>query len=74
MTLGASVRRIIDFSDLSATRSVLPTGQSGNPISEHYGDQSSMWLNRQYRVFHQSSDIEEKASVKTMKLIPSGTN
>jgi len=74
MTLGASVRRIVDLSDLSSTRSVLPTGQSGNPISEHYGDQSTMWLNGQYRIFHQSNDIEQKADVKTMKLIPSGTN
>ncbi len=74
MTLGASVRRIIDFSDLSSSRSVLPTGQSGNPISEHYGDQSMMWLNRQYRIFQHNNDIEQKAKVQTMKLLPTGTN
>lgn len=70
MTLGASVRRIVDFSDLSATRSVLPTGQSGNPLSTHYGDQTELWLNRQYRTFYQDSSFFEQASFKTMKLIP----
>jgi penicillin amidase len=74
MTLGASVRRIIDLSDLSSSRSVLSTGQSGNPISEYYGDQSTMWLNRQYRTFQHSNDIEQNADVKTMYLIPAGTN
>ena len=74
MTLGASVRRIIDLSDLRSTRSVLPTGQSGNPISPHYGDQTNMWLNKQYRIFYQGEDIAEKANVNTMKLLPTGTN
>lgn len=60
MTLGASVRRIVDLSDLSATRSVLPTGQSGNPLSDHYGDQTSMWLNKQYRIFEQNEGVAEK--------------
>ncbi len=74
MTLGASVRRIIDLSNLSSSRSILPTGQSGNPISEHYGDQSNMWLNRQYRIFYHNNDVPERAGIRTMKLIPSGTN
>jgi len=74
MGLGASVRRIVDFSDLSSTRSILPTGQSGNPISDHYGDQTSMWLNQQYRIFYQKDDIENKSNYKTMKLISSETN
>ncbi len=74
MTLGASVRRIIDLSDLRSTRSVLPTGQSGNPISPHYGDQTNMWLNKQYRIFYHGEDIAKKANVNTMKLLPTGTN
>ena len=74
MTLGASVRRIIDLSDLRSTRSVLPTGQSGNPISPHYGDQTNMWLNKQYRIFYQREDIAEKGNVNTMKLLPTGTD
>lgn len=74
MTLGASVRRIVDLSDLSSTRSVLPTGQSGNPFSQHFGDQSSLWLNKHYRIFYNGNDVAQNADVRTMKLLPNGTN
>jgi penicillin amidase len=74
MTLGASVRRIVDLSDLSATRSVLPTGQSGNPLSDHYGDQTSKWLNKQYRIFEQNEEIAEKRTTRTMILKASQSN
>lgn len=74
MTLGASVRRIVDLSDLSATRSVLPTGQSGNPLSDHYGDQTSMWLNKQYRIFEQNEGVAEKRTTRTMILKASQSN
>ena len=40
---GPSTRRIIDFNDLENSWSILPTGQSGNPFSEHYRDQASMY-------------------------------
>ncbi len=70
MTLGPSVRRIIDFSDLSKTRSVLPTGQSGNPLSSHFGDQTELWLNSQYRTFYQDSSFFEQADFRSMKLVP----
>ncbi|MFV1884302.1 MAG: penicillin acylase family protein [Balneola sp.] len=70
MVLGPSVRRIVDFSDLSKTRSVLPTGQSGNPLSSHFGDQTELWLNGQYRTFYQDSSFFNQAEYKTMRLIP----
>ena len=34
---GPSTRRIVDFSDIENSWSILPTGQSGNPFSKHYG-------------------------------------
>ncbi|MCG8374479.1 MAG: penicillin acylase family protein [Balneolales bacterium] len=71
MTLGPSVRRIVDLSNLSYTRSVLSTGQSGNPLSTHYGDQTTLWLNKQYRNFYQDSTFFTNADFKTMRLIPS---
>ncbi len=37
---GPSTRRIIDFSDVENSVSILPTGQSGNPFSKHYDDQA----------------------------------
>ncbi|MGH2499971.1 MAG: penicillin acylase family protein, partial [Candidatus Limnocylindria bacterium] len=38
-----SVRMIVDLGDLDASRSVLPTGQSGQPLSKHWGDQTALW-------------------------------
>lgn len=44
-----STRRIIDFSDVENSISILPTGQSGNPLSKHYKDQARMYLNGEFR-------------------------
>ena len=49
MTAGPSTRRIIDFSDIENSISILPTGQSGNPFSEHYEDQAEMYVNGIFR-------------------------
>ena len=70
MVLGPSVRRIVDLSNLSKTKSVIPTGQSGNPLSAHFGDQTELWLNGQYRTFYQDSSFFKQADYRSMKLIP----
>ena len=46
---GPSTRRVIDFSDIENGLSILPTGQSGNPFSEHYDDQAEMYLKGVFR-------------------------
>jgi penicillin amidase len=46
---GPSTRRIIDFSDIENSLSILPTGQSGNPMSRHYDDQNKMFLEGKFR-------------------------
>jgi len=70
MILGPSIRRIIDFSDLSRTLSILPTGQSGNPLSQYYGDQTDSWLNGDYKFLYQDSTFFNENEYKTMKLVP----
>ncbi len=45
---GPSTRRIIDFSDVEHSYSILPTGQSGHLMSKHYDDQSLKYLNGEY--------------------------
>ena len=70
MILGPSIRRIVDFSDMSRTYSILPTGQSGNPISEYYGDQTESWLNGQYKFLYQDSTFFDEVQHKTMQLVP----
>ncbi len=70
MVIGPSIRRIVDFSDLSSTLSVTPTGQSGNPISEFYGDQTESWLNGQYKFLYQDSTLFNEVQYRTMVLKP----
>ena len=41
---GPSTRRVIDFSNIEGSMSILPTGQSGNPLSEHYKDQAQKYI------------------------------
>ena len=45
ITAGPSTRRVIDFSDVENSLSILPTGQSGNVFSKHYKDQADKYLN-----------------------------
>lgn len=49
VTSGPSTRRVIDFSDIENSMSIIPTGQSGNPFSKHYQDQAEMFINGTFR-------------------------
>jgi penicillin amidase len=49
VSAGPSTRRVIDFSDIEASMSILPTGQSGNPFSPHYDDQVQLYLEGKFR-------------------------
>ena len=66
--LGPSIRRIIDFSSPGRSLSVLPTGQSGNPFSANYGDQTGLWLDGRYRFVYQDSSFFQQTSFQTMRL------
>lgn len=46
---GPSTRRIVDFSDIENSMSILPTGQSGNPFSKYYQDQAEMYAKGEFR-------------------------
>ncbi len=63
VTAGPSTRRVIDFSDVENSMSILPTGQSGNPFSKYYADQASMYVNGEFRkMLMNKEEIEETAS------------
>jgi penicillin amidase len=49
VSAGPSTRRVIDFSDIEASMSILPTGQSGNPFSPHYDDQAKLYIQGKFR-------------------------
>jgi len=42
-TYGPAMRIVLDFADIENSKSILPTGQSGNIMSRHYYDQAIMY-------------------------------
>ncbi|GAB2634455.1 penicillin acylase family protein [Belliella aquatica] len=46
---GPAMRIIIDFANVEASESILPTGQSGNLFSPYYSDQAEMFATGKYR-------------------------
>lgn len=61
---GPSTRRIIDFSDVEGSWSILPTGQSGNFMSKHYKDQAKMYANGVYRkMLLNQKEIQERSTL-----------
>ena len=68
MTAGASYRQVLDFADLSRSRFVLTTGQSGNVFDRRYRDQLELW--------HEGASFEIGTGrpVKTLELLPEPQN
>ena len=67
---GPSTRRIVDFSDVENSMSIIPTGQSGNPFSEHYRNQAEMFNRGEFRkMMMNEKEIVEKAK-SHLKLTP----
>jgi len=67
---GPSWRFIIDFSDIDGAVFVLPGGQSGNPMDEHFFDFYPLWAAGVYwNVPFTRSRVENKA-VSTLQLLP----
>ena len=61
---GPSTRRIIDFSNIENSLSILPTGNSGNPFSKHYNDQSEMFVAGKFRKMMLNKNEIIKTSTK----------
>jgi len=61
---GPSTRRIVDFSDIENSFSILPTGQSGNPFSKHYKDQAVLYNEGKFRKMKLNKDEIIKTSTK----------
>ncbi len=68
VTAGPSTRRVIDFSDIENSMSVLPTGQSGNVFSDHYDDQAEKYLNGKFnKMMLNQEEIERSKNVLIFK-------
>ena len=65
---GPSTRRVIDFSDIENSMSVLPTGQSGNVFSDHYDDQALKYLNGEFvKMKLNQEEIEKSKNILVFK-------
>ncbi len=65
-----SWRVVVDLSDLDASRAVLTTGQSGNPVSPHWNDQAALWAAGELRPCPVSRAAVQAAAVHSMWLAP----
>lgn len=65
---GPSTRRVIDFSDIENSISILPTGQSGNPFSKHYNDQAEMYNTGKFRKMKMNKEEIVRTSTKLVFL------
>jgi penicillin amidase len=70
MTLGPSMRKIIDFADVNGALSVIPSGQSGQPLHDHYSDQTPLWKNGEYHTLPLDPDAVAKISTNILYLTP----
>jgi penicillin amidase len=64
------MRYIFDFADPDHLEFILPTGQAGHFMSDHYKDMSEMWLKGKYITVPLSEDEFKKRTINVLKLIP----
>lgn len=65
---GPALRKITDFSDMENGITVSPTGQSGNVMSKHYGDQAEMFATGKFRkMLMNRKEIETKSKILLLK-------
>ena len=66
----ANHRMVIDLGDLEASRFVVAGGQSGNPLSPHYGDLFGLWLRGEGVPIPWSEKAVAAAVTKRLTLVP----
>jgi penicillin G amidase len=71
MTLGPSTRQIVDFGNINDALSVIPSGESGQPLHEHYSDQFPMWKNGEYHELPLDERTVSARSKNILYLTPS---
>ena len=70
MALGPAYRIINDVGDWDNTRSIITSGQSGQPFSRHYADNIDDWQAVRYHLLPFSQSVVKEKAVHTLKLNP----
>jgi penicillin G amidase len=65
-----SWRQVLDVGDWDDSKVVLPTGQSGHPLSPNYFDQNAMWREGHYRSQPFTRAAVDAARVHRLFLVP----
>ncbi|MFO0877467.1 MAG: penicillin acylase family protein [Gemmataceae bacterium] len=65
-----SLRAVFDVGAWHQSRFILPGGQSGNPLSPHYGDMLPLWQRGEGVPIAFTPDEVHQAAVKTLELAP----
>jgi penicillin amidase len=68
--LGSSMRMIVDLGNQKKYFTIIPTGQSGQPLHENFSDQARRWLNGDYKIVITDFNKMREAGYKTITLIP----
>lgn len=71
---GASHRHIFDLADWDNSKTVIPTGTSGIPASEHYLDQTGLYIANRYHSDPFNRTVVLNRSRYKMQLIPMNVN
>jgi penicillin amidase len=69
----AHLRSVIDIGNWGASRFVLLGGQSGNPLSPHYGDLVPLYLRGEGVPVHWDDEAVHEHAIATTTLLPSMT-
>jgi penicillin amidase len=67
---GPSMRIIIDFADVENSVSVIPTGQSGNVLSDYYSDQAAIYNEGTFRKQMMNREEIEGKQIGTLTFQP----
>ena len=71
---GASARMVVDLGNLNNSISILPTGQSGQPLDEHYRDQLPLYVGNLYHPNLTDTLKIVQSGWNLLQLIPEGSD
>ncbi len=70
ITAGPSMRMVVSMADLDDSRWINLTGVSGHAFSDHYTDQTELWVEGETLPWAFSADAVEAAGEDTLTLVP----
>ncbi len=67
---GAGYRGVYDFADPESSVFIIPTGQSGHPLSRHYDDLGELWRRGEYIPMTLDPDLARAGATGITTLLP----